>query len=30
MLLKDARGDVKRDAQGQPRTQPLPRPDDDA
>jgi len=29
MLLKDARGDVKRDAQGQPRTQPLPRPDED-
>jgi len=30
MLLKDARGDVKRDAQGNPKTQPIPRPDDDA
>ena len=29
MLLKDARGDVMLDAQGKPRTKPLPRPDDD-
>ena len=29
MLMKDARGDVVLDAQGRPRTKPLPRPDDD-
>ncbi len=29
MLLKDTRGDVMLDAQGKPRTKPLPRPDDD-
>lgn len=29
MLIKDARGDVQLDAQGKPRTKPLPRPDDD-
>ena len=29
MLIKDARGDVMLDAQGKPRTKPVPRPDDD-
>ncbi len=29
MLIKDARGDVMLDAQGKPRTKPMPRPDDD-
>ena len=29
MLLKDARGDAVLDAQGRPRTRPLPPPDDE-
>jgi exodeoxyribonuclease VII small subunit len=29
VLLKDARGEAQRDAQGRPQTRPLPEPDDE-